>query len=133
MSVHQVRSMRHNWPRNHPDDHCGREYKPQVLRLEAAIAEQRRDKRRLHAETRIEQGVGRHEGQERRWFPHGWRIAAHGEDCGPAGQSDYARRKRSDRPGQRIREGGQLTLPDVSYPGRHTKTRLLTMWLHLRS
>ena len=68
MSVHQIRSMRDNRPGDHPDDHSSREHEPEVLRLQSALAKQRRDKRRLHAEPSIEQREDRHEGQERREF-----------------------------------------------------------------
>src|SRR5450631_1928291 len=41
----------------HPNDHGGGQHKTDVLRLQSALAQQRRDKRRLHAERAVEQGV----------------------------------------------------------------------------
>jgi hypothetical protein len=41
----------------HPNDHGDCQHKPDVLRLQSALAQQRRDKRRLHAERAVEQGV----------------------------------------------------------------------------
>ena len=80
MPSHQIRSMRHRGPGNHPDDHGRRKQEPKVLRLEATVAKQRRDERRLHAEPSIEQGVEHDESYKRRRFHHAWRIAARSRD-----------------------------------------------------
>jgi len=100
VSVRQVRSMRYNWPGDHPDDHGGRKHKNvvaytrceekcgcgEVLRLQSPLAKQRRDKGRLHAEPSIEQGVDRHEGQERRKLRH---AAAHRSTWHRGGRTAY--------------------------------------------
>ncbi len=39
--------MRDNRTGEHPNDHGGRQHKPDVLSLQSTLAQQRRDKRRL--------------------------------------------------------------------------------------
>jgi hypothetical protein len=58
VSSQPIGGMRDNRTGEHPNDHGGCQHKPDVLRLQSALAQQRRDKRRLHAERAVEQGVG---------------------------------------------------------------------------
>ena len=57
VSSQPIGGMRDKRAGEHPNDHGGCKHKPDVLRLQSALAQQRRDKRRLHAERAVEQGV----------------------------------------------------------------------------
>jgi hypothetical protein len=49
--------MRHNRTGEHSNEHGGYQHKPDILRFQSALAQQRRDKRPLHTERVVEQGV----------------------------------------------------------------------------
>jgi hypothetical protein len=57
VSSKPVGGMRDKRTHEHPDDHGGCENEADVLGRQPALAQQRGDERRLHAEGTIEQGV----------------------------------------------------------------------------
>ena len=100
MSSQPVGGMRDNRTGEYSNNHGGRQDKPDVLRLQSALAQERWHKWRLHAECPIEQGVSVQKEPERRRSGHAMEPTAPPAHRRPS----FRRRPRAARPASQVND-----------------------------